>query len=363
MDHLETKNSIKKSIFETKLLQNRPLCKYFAEFLPAGSIFALNRTCREWNSVCSTWKKEKLLTNRIKKMLLQKGIDDNWLQAILESNCVITGSSLLRALQGGNWESKDIDIFSPYQNPKLLAFARDQEELEVTNVITYDISRFDVARFELNKSEIEVISPVSYIDEMDLEKFNPTEEFDFDFLKNSFDGKNLIIRCTDSLIHESSSIKVTERGTKDEKYAKKPICISHCADSFYSIFHTLYCKHSGKTRHIDRYKKYLERGYKIENVTMKSIEFKTYKIDFYYLNNEKWIPVLIRGPDDLENSVSVIDILEQQHHDYDRTYSTFHTYTNWVNEFAALLGDVDEKKKIKWVNVLRKESMGSAWAW
>lgn len=295
---------MKSSFLQSVLLDDSHLSWYFACFLPAGSIFGLHRTCRRTRHRCEQWRSKLILSQRIQNRLIDKSCNLKLIKEFLKQDSVLTGSFVLRSIQGGDWESNDIDIFSKKSYKRAEECVREFNNMcfdvilnrdydDVLSILEID----DPDKVHTKKLKIQFIileNPadlyVNLDDEYVLQKLKeynePTERFDLDFLKNTYDGKRLVVRHCQSLI-EQNSIFVESQIPKKHSSGGANLNL---------LFSQRFTHDTSSMRNIDRIEKYLSRGYSIPNLKVEHISIHGLSIDYFYINDKKFMPV-IRGLD------------------------------------------------------------------
>lgn len=183
------------------VFQSYELFRHLGEFLPASDLFQLLDTCTFLKSFQKKLQTDRFLTQRVKAYLANAG---------LSLVGTFSGSSLLHALNGGDWRPRDVDVFvhaddfrgdlstvqpirdemngnpsylKPYQDRTIFALAHSWQSGRLVQHIILNV-------------------PV---------RTHVEEHFTLDFLKNAFDGHLLEIQAKQSL--QSRSSDVHNRGT------------------------------------------------------------------------------------------------------------------------------------------------------
>jgi hypothetical protein len=289
------------SLFERVFCDNRPLALHLAGFLPAGCILALHRVNRECRAVCETWRTRRLLSQRVIKALEERNHGEGFRVACQASKAIVSGSLILCAIEGGSWEADDVDIYqvdaAPYNHPHHQFspiedhlweraskdkhnFCYDRYEGLGTFLIVrnYYIPRrgstkrrhrdteekeeeeedMKNKRAQQQRCQVMVLSKdascaAKWVD----------DNYDLQFLVNTFDGRNLTIHHPVSLITGESAYRPN----------------NHTTDN--AVPEVLPC-------HLQRIAKYTTRGFHITNVRDEQETVDGVDMVVHYLNNKPW---------------------------------------------------------------------------
>ena len=169
----------------------------------------------------------KLLIQRIHDKLNHIVSVYDFINALKLSNAVISGSMLLQLLVDEEWSNSDIDIFIPLDEEKSYLISPIEEYMwdlidrnrintsdknyhndSITRIKTYRIMNTNVQCIVVklenhlsDKLERQSLSKLDFVKQW------ITENFDFQFCINTFDGNNLDILFPDSILTRSSIIQ------------------------------------------------------------------------------------------------------------------------------------------------------------
>jgi hypothetical protein len=253
------------------LVYNSPLAWKWAEFLSAGSVFALRRVCRDMRDMTGLWRHRKILTRRVLAALREVQLDDpRFHAALVASHAMVSGSFVLRAIEGAAWSAGDVDIYRPtaydtntrpyapiegYLWHRVKQRSRrytegDYPGLPFDGVRTYQVPMLtdDAAAAAEEEAEVTVAATTASthgpatpkVDEdEDDEWLGPfvscqvirhagapskwiPKHFDSKFLCNTFDGKRVVVHHVDA-VRTSTSAYLPSMGTEerhDTHYAR-----------------------------------------------------------------------------------------------------------------------------------------------
>lgn len=219
------------------------IIKFIAEFLsPITILLVLRRTCKKMHKLLAIKKEFKRIMNDI---CVESDNKFTYWDIIQKNQAFIAGSALIHALHLENhWKPNDIDVWTNnIKNIDIknnLLFKKPATSEQYTNNEYGSISVHNIKGTIININEIYNyihISPVSCVRDKII------NNFDYDFLKASFDGKELIIYNSESIL------------------SKKSICSrSKLVMNYLDIEMK---KHEKTTfeRHQKRVVKYIERGF------------------------------------------------------------------------------------------------------
>lgn len=226
---------------------------------------------------------KKLYVSRILDRLYQLGLGQEFIDSLIESKAVISGSFILQSLLGEYWDNSDLDIYQvthywTIKNTKIKqrGFSPIEDYLWKENGSKDDKFSYDnyshlgdvginiVRMYIMDKVKIQVINIDTYDDmveqykkynrEIDdnVKKYPSTLEdfinnsFDFKFCMNIFNGKELQIHDKCNMMYRES----INRSIKMYQYENKESWIPDKDDDLITHYRCF---------------KYLDRGFKIQN--------------------------------------------------------------------------------------------------
>ena len=117
----------------------------------------------------------------------------NTLRGILNENCIISGSSILKFLLDDTFETNDIDIFTTIENSENILNFLEENSYEYTHHLSdYEVDESIILYKTYTNKEEKVIQIIFCKDPK-----NHVKKFDFEIVKNYYDGKNIIISKKD----------------------------------------------------------------------------------------------------------------------------------------------------------------------
>ena len=217
------------------------------DYLPASAILSLRVCCQGFVLAADAWKRAGILARRVLRALAsnlaQAVADEQELATTFERNernertarrfceclqsrgAIISGSFVLRALEGDSWSFGDLDVFlllqanlgeqladilsipadrilvqRPDWSPRRTGRYRRVHHIETINIKIHARPYQDLTIEILHLLPESVSSPAQHL-----------EQFDVGFCKNSFDGCSLIVYDVLSLRTRSTVLKVRER--------------------------------------------------------------------------------------------------------------------------------------------------------
>lgn len=293
---------------ETIIVNDKWMSLYVSDFLNASSIFNLRLVNRLFKQTTDQWKQSCVFSKRSEKYfkLVIGSSADKFLNILLSSRAFVSGSLLLQILEGfpETLLSNDCDIYTMdqqtqnenmqtqnnyFQYSKIEDFLWEtinfSEEnyhwLESKSYPDFDEKKpeFKVREYQTARMKFDVIK-IGLTECKNIKEWI-IENFDLDFLHNTFDGKNLIV-------YGMQSIR-----TKTSNY--KPFSIN-----------LLGC-------HMNRIEKYEKRGFIVPNINVKQkiVTCRDLKRDIVVWNvfkNEKHWETLLKEQD-------VIDLYKHSNRD------------------------------------------------
>lgn len=207
------------------LFHNLPtdLMTVIMEVLPLDDIYKLQDVCTYNLSNFI----HKLMIKRIKFRLNKIGLGDAFMEALISSNAIISGSFILQALLGEDWKT-DVDIFqksdydpentcrrsgkfSPIENYLWENSGKDDTKFEYDNYFQLENVGIDIVRtYSINNINIQVINIGEFINyDNIIHTLNNfiKNQFDFTFCMNTYDGLNLNIFDPQSIKNKTSTNK------------------------------------------------------------------------------------------------------------------------------------------------------------
>jgi hypothetical protein len=177
-------------------------------FLSAPEVFSLRLCSRACFAVTNAWKVQKLLTGRVRALLSKLlGLDaqglDQFFATLRRHDGVVSGSSLLCALTGDSWQPRDCNILLPGNLATFYAF---EKELRTLFEVCGECSGTAFAANEISMyCSLEIRHKTGRKWRLTL-LLTPEpaaqwilEESEFDFLKNTFDGVDLVVHDMQSV--------------------------------------------------------------------------------------------------------------------------------------------------------------------
>ena len=242
--------------FHNILAANTFLANYWATFLPAGTIFALVRTSHQWRWYGENWRRNRLLTKRL-IATLPPGLAER----LCDLHTTLSGSSVLRAIEGGNWTANDLDLYTLKNDGQLLTnYLKSLQPTEVKGQVYEDLAIPDVLTYIIGDRSYQHISiPGQSVSQYVVEKY------DLSFLSNTYNGRMLVVADVPALI--SHETKFVPNQTQHPETT---------ADSLY-------------VKYYERIVKYQSRGYTYSNVTIETIITTPIPLRVFYLNGQIWM--------------------------------------------------------------------------
>lgn len=172
-----------------------------AEWLDACDVLSLRLCCRATRDLTEAWKREGLFTTRVRELLGRLLGPDNqheFCSWLLHHQAVLRGSTLLKALVGGAWEPKDLDVFCQSRPHFGLTLSREGVCTSTAGIYSHlsDVEKIETCRVP-GWPSIEIVH---------CRKPPHEVEFDLAFLNNSFDGRGLVLENIPSLRERASAI-------------------------------------------------------------------------------------------------------------------------------------------------------------
>lgn len=190
---------------------NTPLFDYISLFFCASSILSLHRINKQCFAQCEHLRKNKIFTKRIHAALQARGLDPISFNRVLkQSHAKLSGSFILQAMNNEPWIANDLDLITTLSDISWVVMHNYFWEL-----VDRDWKRYENL-YELSApTHLYHINPDTHIQcifiqtpkFVTIEQF-VTDNFDNDYLKNTFDGQSLILYRTQSLITRSSEYHI-----------------------------------------------------------------------------------------------------------------------------------------------------------
>jgi hypothetical protein len=255
------------------ILNNTPLFHYLSTFLCASSILSLHDTNHQCHWLCQQLKSNKIFTQRINNALLARGFDPiQFNQALLQSQCKLSGSFILQSINNEPWQANDLDLYYSLNNLNTTYWSSmdnylwemcGREDHKYIKGHSYMQEAHDchslfhsIHSYRVNpETAVQCIRLESQFQNLD--EFITTK-YDWDFLKNTFDGQSVTLHRIQSLLHRTSVYHVNSD--------------------------------QGKLCHIQRILKYQRRGYIALNYNVRSfVVHEDIRLREYSLNNNSEI--------------------------------------------------------------------------
>jgi hypothetical protein len=230
------------------LVYNSPLAWKWAEFVSAGSVFALQRVCRDTRDMTGLWCHRKILTRRVLAALREVQLDDpRFHAALVASRAVVSGSFVLRAIEGAAWSAGDVDIYRTtaldtntrsYAPIEGYLWHRVKQRSRLYTKGDYPGLPFDGVRtyqvpMSTDADADATVAATATVDENEDEYLGPfvncqvirhsgasskwiPKHFDAKFLCNTFDGKRVVVHHP-SAVMTSTSAYLPSAGTEERR--------------------------------------------------------------------------------------------------------------------------------------------------
>lgn len=272
------------------------LFRELACFLPAAELFCLLDTCRTFRVFAERVRRSKLLTQRVMNAL------KNWNVPTPSKDLVLSGSLLLAALNGDSWTPHDADFYTMNPEARLpqvitvwsrgrhyMAFCADLYKSESIVEVVMAKAQNDLRHIQLIRLNI---PPVDHV----------VNEYDLDFLKNTFDGQQVII-------HRKQQFQVR---------ASKP----HNASQIKHPMH--------------RFAKYVGRGYTVSGFRIEPFTYRGFKLRKLTMSDRPYVPPEIRDPLGDQFEIADDDYVKLFGRAYVSTESSEYLPVRWINNICNL---------------------------
>lgn len=213
-----------------KIFSYQPLLKHLCDFTPAADLLSLFDCDKYLHTFGEGMKNEFYFTKRVQHALKKAINCEKVYSALLAAPVNISGSFVLWALNGGNWNPGDIDIFideDMADSTRVKNFRKSCEHVIPTS------NRYEFAPEEENNTAIKNVCIVHYTDDDKKEKthlqliycdnaLKNIKNFDLNFLKNVYNPKlGFTIHCRKNFMERESEPKIDYEKTPSNDWFKK----------------------------------------------------------------------------------------------------------------------------------------------